>query len=78
MLRDGTRWSSRARADARRADLLAARGRSAETDETAEARDLLAKLGRNDEAKAEFARAADMTRNERERSLLLDRASGTS
>jgi RNA polymerase sigma factor (sigma-70 family) len=40
--------------------------------------DLLAKLGRRDEARAEFARAANMTQNERERSLLLDRASGIS
>ena len=37
--------------------------------------DLLAKLGRNEEAAAEFRRAADMTRNERERNLLLARAS---
>jgi len=36
--------------------------------------DLLEKLGRLDEAKAEFARAATMTQNERERALLLDRA----
>jgi RNA polymerase sigma factor (sigma-70 family) len=36
--------------------------------------DLLAKLGRGDEAAAEFARAASLTRNERERALLLDRA----
>ncbi len=36
--------------------------------------DLLAKLGRLDEAKAEFERAAAMTRNERERALLLQRA----
>jgi RNA polymerase sigma factor (sigma-70 family) len=36
--------------------------------------DLLAKLGRNDEARAEFERAASLTRNERERSLLLERA----
>jgi predicted RNA polymerase sigma factor len=40
--------------------------------------DLLDKLGRRDEAKAEFARAATMTKNERERALLLDRASGNS
>ena len=38
--------------------------------------DLLAKLGRNDEARAEFARAASMTRNARERALLLERAQG--
>ena len=40
--------------------------------------DLLNKLGRQEEARAEFARAATMTRNERERKLLLDRASGIS
>ncbi len=38
--------------------------------------DLLAKLGRLDEARAEFERAAGMTRNERERKLLLERAAG--
>jgi RNA polymerase sigma factor (sigma-70 family) len=38
--------------------------------------DLLDKLGRRDEARAEFARAATMTQNERERALLLSRASG--
>jgi RNA polymerase sigma factor (sigma-70 family) len=36
--------------------------------------DLLAKLGRIDEARAEFERAASLTRNARERELLLDRA----
>ena len=36
--------------------------------------DLLAKLGRGPEARAEFERAAGMTRNERERALLLERA----
>ena len=36
--------------------------------------DLLEKLGRLDEARAEFQRAAALTRNERERKLLLDRA----
>jgi RNA polymerase sigma-70 factor, ECF subfamily len=36
--------------------------------------DLLAKLGRNDEARIEFERAAALTRNLRERALLLDRA----
>ena len=36
--------------------------------------DLLAQLGRHDEARAEFERAASMTRNERERQLLLERA----
>ena len=35
--------------------------------------DLLAKLGRDDEARAELELAASMTRNERERKLLLDR-----
>ncbi|MFN2556269.1 MAG: RNA polymerase sigma factor [Nitriliruptorales bacterium] len=37
--------------------------------------DLLAKLGRLDEARAEFERAASLTRNKRERELLLERAS---
>ncbi len=36
--------------------------------------DLLAKLGRHDEARAEFERAASLARNARERRLLLDRA----
>jgi RNA polymerase sigma factor (sigma-70 family) len=36
--------------------------------------DLLAKLGRNEEARAEFERAAALTRNTRERELLLKRA----
>jgi predicted RNA polymerase sigma factor len=36
--------------------------------------DLLKKLGRFDEARAEFERAAALTQNERERKLLLDRA----
>jgi len=36
--------------------------------------DLLLKLGRMDEARAELERAASMTRNERERKLLLERA----
>lgn len=36
--------------------------------------DLLKKLGRLDEARIEFERAASLTRNERERKLLLDRA----
>jgi RNA polymerase sigma factor (sigma-70 family) len=40
--------------------------------------DLLAKLGRNDEAKAEFERAAALTGNARERELLLARAKGVS
>jgi predicted RNA polymerase sigma factor len=36
--------------------------------------DLLAKLGRGDEARAEFERAAALTKNARERSVLLQRA----
>ncbi len=36
--------------------------------------DLLARLGRNDQARAEFERAAAMTRNARERELLMARA----
>jgi RNA polymerase sigma factor (sigma-70 family) len=36
--------------------------------------DLLARLGRSDEAREEFARAAALARNTRERTLLLDRA----
>jgi len=36
--------------------------------------DLLKKLGRNDEARIEFERAAAITRNARERTLLLERA----
>ncbi len=36
--------------------------------------DLLAKLGRRDEACAEFTRAASLTRNARERTLMLERA----
>jgi RNA polymerase sigma factor (sigma-70 family) len=39
--------------------------------------DLLAKLGRADEARAEFERAASLTKNERERELLLERAART-
>ncbi len=38
--------------------------------------DLLRKLGRIDEARAEFERAASLTRNARERELLLERARG--
>ncbi len=38
--------------------------------------DLLAKLGRSDEARAEFKRAASLTRNTRERTLLIARAEG--
>jgi predicted RNA polymerase sigma factor len=38
--------------------------------------DLLARLGRHDEARAELARAASLTKNERERALLLRRAAG--
>jgi len=36
--------------------------------------DLLAKLGRLDEARQAFRRAATLTRNQRERTLFLDRA----
>lgn len=39
--------------------------------------DLLAKLGRKNEACAEFERAAELTRNARERKLLLERAEAT-
>jgi len=39
--------------------------------------DLLVKLGRLDEGRAEFERAASLTRNARERKLLLDRASAS-
>lgn len=39
--------------------------------------DLLAKLGRQREAAAEFRRAAALTRNERERALLLERAAAS-
>ncbi len=39
--------------------------------------DLLAKLGRDAEARREFERAAELTRNQRERALLLDRAAAT-
>lgn len=38
--------------------------------------DLLAKVGRIDEARSELLRAASLTRNERERRLLRDRAAG--
>jgi predicted RNA polymerase sigma factor len=40
--------------------------------------DLLCKLGRLEEARAEFERAAALTRNEREKKLLLDRAAACS
>jgi predicted RNA polymerase sigma factor len=40
--------------------------------------DLLEQLGRRDEARTEFERAASLTRNERERALLLDRAAALS
>jgi len=36
--------------------------------------DFLARLGRFEEAKVELERAASLTRNERERELLLERA----
>jgi predicted RNA polymerase sigma factor len=39
--------------------------------------DFLAKLGRLDDARVEFERAAGLTRNERERALLLERAAAT-
>jgi predicted RNA polymerase sigma factor len=39
--------------------------------------DLLVRLGRADEARAEFERAAAMTANRRERALLLERAAET-
>jgi predicted RNA polymerase sigma factor len=38
--------------------------------------DFLQKLGRHDEARAEFRRAAEMTQNAREKELLLKRAAG--
>jgi len=38
--------------------------------------DLLEKLGRFDEARADFARAADLAQNQRERELMLTRAAG--
>ena len=38
--------------------------------------DLLAELGRSDEARAEFERAASMTRNDRERAMFTARAAG--
>ena len=38
--------------------------------------DLLHKLGRLDEAREQFERAASLTRNARERDVLLDRAAG--
>lgn len=37
--------------------------------------DLLERLDRREEARSEFERAASLTRNERERQLLLERAS---
>jgi predicted RNA polymerase sigma factor len=40
--------------------------------------DLLAKLGRNEEARVEFEHAASLTRNLRERALLLERAAACS
>ena len=39
--------------------------------------DLLARLGRFEEARAEFERAAALTRNARERTLLLERAAAS-
>jgi len=38
--------------------------------------DLLARLGRHEEARAEFMRAAELAHNERERELLMERAQG--
>jgi predicted RNA polymerase sigma factor len=38
--------------------------------------DLLAKLGRGDEARMEFERAAGMTQNAQERVVMLERAAG--
>ena len=38
--------------------------------------DFLAKLGRHDESRAEYTRAAELTRNEAERAVLLERAAG--
>jgi RNA polymerase sigma-70 factor (ECF subfamily) len=40
--------------------------------------DLLAKLGRGEEARAEFQRAASLTQNSRERAVLLERMAGCS
>jgi RNA polymerase sigma-70 factor, ECF subfamily len=40
--------------------------------------DLLAKLGRNAEARGEFERAAALTQNAREQALLLERAAACS
>jgi predicted RNA polymerase sigma factor len=40
--------------------------------------DLLAKLGRFDEARVELERAAALTHNQRERALLLERAAACS
>lgn len=40
--------------------------------------DLLAKLGRHAEARVEFEHAASLTRNTRERTLLLERAAACS
>ena len=39
--------------------------------------DLLAKLGRDDEARQQFLRAAELTRNQRERDIFLNRATAT-
>ncbi|GAA3045832.1 hypothetical protein GCM10020000_26970 [Streptomyces olivoverticillatus] len=39
--------------------------------------DFLDRLGRHEEARAEFERAATLTRNERERALLLERAAAS-
>jgi predicted RNA polymerase sigma factor len=37
---------------------------------------MLSRLGRHDEARAEFAHAASLTQNAREKALLLERARG--
>ncbi len=58
--------------------IVRAGARAATTCCPACARDLLARLGRRAEARAEFERAALLTQNVRERRLLLDRAAALS
>ena len=70
--RDGVRPAGRPRA--RRCADRGAVAQGATTSCPSVRGDLLAKLGRFDEARAEFERAASLTRNARERELLLDRA----
>ena len=70
--RDGVRPGGRPR-DRRRACAPSRRSRSYHLLPSVRG-DLLAKLGRHDEARAEFERAASLTRNARERELLLERA----